>query len=277
MQHRIIWLHGIGDHHEGYSAGWTTAFNEYLQLKPENYLEVCWETVFDVTRSLDSDPALALTPQEELDEQQVRQELTTVLLARSSALEQSAPSETRSLDDGVVEWFEYQNRGATRGSFDWLFNPDESIGDFTRYLVSRNVRTAIKEKAKERLRPLVGGDYRISIVGHSWGSVVAYDSLIDLSAEQPTLRVANLLTVGSPLWAVRRFLDDRSGRKPSQVATWVNIHARGDAVGSWLSSGFRVDKEFQVPSFGNVGAHSSYFVPRNEAVQRDIVARFVLS
>lgn len=276
MQHRIIWVHGIGDHHAGYAAAWTAVYNQYFQLTPQNYLEVCWDTVFDVTRSLDG-PAIELTPQEQLAEQEVREELETLLLARSSALEQSsAPRDTRSLDNGVVEWFEYQSRGATRGSFDWIFNPNESIGDFAKYLVSRNVRAAVKEKAKEQLRPLVGGEYRISVIAHSWGTVVAYDSLLDLQAELPGLRVANLITLGSPLWAMRRLLDDRSGRKPGQVATWVNVHARGDVVGSWLSSGFRVDKEFEVPHFGSAGAHSSYFVSGNEAVQRDLVARFVL-
>jgi hypothetical protein len=274
MQHRVIWIHGIGDHHEGYSKPWTAAYNEYFKLVLDDYLEVCWDSVFDVARDLESITGVELTPQEQLAEQEVREDLATVLLARSSALEQADGA--RGLDDGVVEWSEYQGGDGSRGSFDWLFDPNESIGDFAKYLVSRSVRTAVKEKAKERLRPLVGGDYRISIIAHSWGTVVAYDSLLDLLAEQPTLRVANLLTLGSPLWAVRRFLDDRSGRKPGQVASWVNVHARGDVVGSWLSSGFRVDKEFEVPAFGAAGAHSSYFEPHNEAVQRDIAARFVL-
>lgn len=274
MQQRIIWIHGIGDHQEGYSAPWTTAFNEYFQLTTDAYLEVCWDTVFDVPRDLDSTAPIELTEQELLAEQEVREDLETILLARSSALEQAEG--TRGLDDGVVEWSEYQGGDGSRGSLDWLFNPNESIGDFTRYLVSRSLRTAIKEKAKERLRPLVGGDNHITVIAHSWGTVVAYDSLLDLVAEQPTLRVANLITLGSPLWAVRRFLDDRSGRKPGQVGTWVNVHARGDVVGAWLSAGFRVDKEFEVPNFGTAGAHSSYFVPHNEAVQRDIVKRFVL-
>lgn len=273
MQHRIIWIHGIGDHQAGYSASWTTAYNEYFQLASDSYLEVCWDTVFDAPRDLDSPEPIDLTPQEQLAEQEVREDLATILLARSSALEQADGA--RGLDDGTVEWSEYQGAGS-RGSFDWLFDPNESIGDFTKYLVSRSIRSAIKEQAKALLRPLVSPDYRISVIAHSWGTVVAYDSLLDLLAEQPGLRVANLITLGSPLWAVRRFLDDRSGRKPGQVARWVNVHARGDVVGAWLSSGFRVDKEFEVSNFGTAGAHSSYFVPHNVAVQRDIVTPFVL-
>ena len=282
MQHRIIWIHGIGPHSAGYSTEWQTNFNQYLHLQPHNYVEVLWESVFDAatsgTRSVEGDGSpIALTPQEQAAEQEVREELATILLARQSALEQAgAQAITRGTDDRVVEWSELYGARATRGPFDWLLDADEYLGDFTKYLVSRNVRNAVKEKAKEQLRPLARDDYRISVVGHSWGSVVGYDSLLDLEAEVPRLKVAHLITLGSPLWLVRRFLEDRSGRKPGEVARWLNIHARGDLVGSWLSRGFRVDKEWEVPNVGGVGAHSSYFVPNNEAVQRDIIAGYVL-
>jgi hypothetical protein len=105
--------------------------------------------------------------------------------------------------------------------------------------------------------------------------VVAYDSLLDLSAELPSLHVANLFTLGSPLWLVRGLLEDRSGRKPANVANFVNVHARGDFVGSWLKPAFRVDKDFQVASMGP-DAHGSYFVDGNAAVQENIVAADVL-
>jgi hypothetical protein len=93
--------------------------------------------------------------------------------------------------------------------------------------------------------------------------------------ELPALKVANLFTLGSPLWMVRPFLEDRSGRKPAQVSSWVNIHARGDVVGSWLNAGYLVDKEYEVPSIGK-DAHSSYFFNPNPGVQKDIVATYVL-
>jgi len=145
-----------------------------------------------------------------------------------------------------------------------------------KYLVSRRVRHAVKEKAKERLRPLVSSEYSTSLVAHSWGTVVAYETLLDLEAELPSLQSTNLVTLGSPLWLVRHFLDERSGRKPGNVANWVSIHARGDVIGSWLSPGFQVDKEFEVPSFGGGDAHGSYFAPGNEAVQRDIIVQTIL-
>ncbi len=281
MQHRIVWVHGIGAHSPGYSLQWQTHFNRYLNLTSADYLEVCWDTVFQraqaATRSSDGGEAVALSPQEQLAEQEVREELETIIQARASALEHSELSTTRGGAGGVVEYGEIRSGPATRGSaWDWLFKPDEYLGDFAKYLVSRNVRTAVKEKAKEVLRPLANTGARISIISHSWGTVVSYDALLDLEIDLPDLAIANLVTLGSPLWMVRRLLDDRSGRKPGQTQRWINVHARGDLIGSWLQPAFRDDKDYAAPNFGGVGAHSSYFTPNNEAVQRDIVAQYVL-
>jgi hypothetical protein len=283
MQRRVMWVHGIGAHSPGYSAEWQRSFNHYFNLEANDYVEVCWNTVFQAaqtgTRSVNgSGDPLALTPQEQLAAEEARQNLETMLQARSWALQQAqGAAMTRRGGQGVVEYSQLQRKATTRGALDWLFNPDEYLGDFAKYLVSRNVRNAVKEKAKEQLRPLATGDVSIAIIAHSWGTVVAYDSLLDLEVEMPTLKAGYLFTLGSPLWLVRHMLEDRSGRKPGQLAHWINIHARGDLVGSWLQPAFRVDKDFAVPDFGGVGAHSSYFVTNNEAVQRDIIAQYVLS
>ena len=281
MQQRIVWVHGIGPHSPGYSAEWQTVFNRALNLTSSQYLEVCWDTVFKqtqgATRSAEGGPAVALTPQEQLAAEEVRQELETLLQARASAIQHEGMSLTRGGGEAIVEYDEFRGGVAgTRGAFDWLFKPDEYLGDFAKYLVSRSVRTAVKEKAKEVLRPLAETGTSVSIISHSWGTVVSYDALLDLEIELPRLKVANFITLGSPLWMVRRLLEDRSGRKPAQTGRWINIHARGDLVGSWLQPAFRDDKDYLVPSFGNGGAHSSYFAPNNDAVQREIIARYVL-
>lgn len=280
MQHRILFVHGIGVHPPGWSKEWQAAFNHDLRFQPSNYLEVTWDTVFQVAQggtraAAISGAPVTLTPQEQVAADQVREELATILQARATAIQPPMQAITRS-GPGTIEYGDLQRAPTTRGALDWLFQPDAYIGDFAKYLVSRNVRTAVKEKVKEQLRPLAGSNTPISIIAHSWGTVVSYDSLLDLQVELPNLKVVNLFTLGSPLWAVRSFLDDRSGRKPGQLTNWVNIHARGDLVGSWLQPAFKDDKDFEVPSFGNVGAHSSYFVANNEAVQRDIVAQYVL-
>jgi hypothetical protein len=242
--------------------------------------------------------AVALSPREELAAAAVQAELVTVLGARRAAAlaaaesvqETVAPPRRGKTRDATApaggathEWSElYLDPGAprpraagARGLLSWLINPEEYLGDFARYLVSRGVRTAVREELKRLLRPLAGRSLGINVIAHSWGTVVAYDSLLDLSAELPDLQVDNLFTLGSPLWMVRHFLEDGSGRKPANLANFVNVHARGDVVGSWLKPAFQVDKDFQVPSIGP-DAHGSYFVEGNEAVQHNIVAVDVL-
>jgi hypothetical protein len=157
----------------------------------------------------------------------------------------------------------------------WILDPKDYVGEFITYLVNRGVRTAVKERLKQQLRPLVGQGDTISIIAHSWGTVVAYESLIDLEGELPTFKLANLFTLGCPLWLVHYLLDDRSGRKPHNTSEWVNIHAQGDPIGAGLKPGFQVDQDFA--DFNNSSnAHNSYFLAGNTAVQRDIVAKTVL-
>lgn len=287
LKQRIVWIHGIGRHSPGYSDAWERSFNAYLNLPHAAYLEVEWDSVLTPPPGARALPAAAgalpLTEQERLAEAEVRAELETILLARATALAQTTPvARARGQDDRVVEWSEIA--AATRAPVgargllpDWLAHPDAYLGDFTKYLVSGRVRTAVKERAKEPLRSLAGGAARVAIIAHSWGTVVAYDSLLDLEVELPALRDVVLITLGSPLWLVRRLLEDRSGRKPGQAATWINIHARGDPVGSWLSAGFRVDREYEVPNVGGGDPHGSYFRAGNEAVQRDVIAAAILS
>jgi hypothetical protein len=287
MEHRIVWVHGIGDHRAGYSAGWEQSFNAFLKLPHESFVEVVWETVFAPSRARRprgraAPSPLQLTPQEQLAHEEVRTQLRAILLARASAYEEAraaVPPMRRgrgAAAPGVVEWRELQRAARKRGFLDWLRKPDEYLGDFTKYLVSQRIRTAVKEAAKKQLRPLADGDYRVSIVSHSWGTIVAYDTLLDLEVELPQLTIAGLFTLGSPLWLVRRLLQDTSGRKPQQLDFWMNVDARGDLVGSWLSPAFAVDRDYQVPAYGPGDPHGSYFVEGNTAVQRDLVAQAIL-
>ena len=75
MEHRVLWVHGIGNHKPGYSASWQENFGRYLALPSSAYLEVLWETVLDggsaATRGdAGAPPELALTPEEQVAELQ---------------------------------------------------------------------------------------------------------------------------------------------------------------------------------------------------------------
>ena len=96
--------------------------------------------------------------------------------------------------------------------------------------IGERVRTGLRELLSEIHtpgRPLV-------VVGHSLGSVIAYDTLWELSAAGVELRVSHFVTIGSPLgtYFVRQFLkgaDEPPGRRyPRNIDHWTNIAAIGE-------------------------------------------------
>jgi pimeloyl-ACP methyl ester carboxylesterase len=102
-----------------------------------------------------------------------------------------------------------------------------------RYLTEPELRAA----ARERVAAAVSDDTRV-LVGHSLGSVVAYEAL----CAHPEWPVRALVTLGSPL-GVRNLVFDRLqprpaadgsgrlvGRWPGGVAAWTNIADDGDVV-----------------------------------------------
>jgi hypothetical protein len=274
MDYRIVWVHGIGPTQSGYSKDWDQTYNPYLNFPLSDFMEVYWADVYSSTMSVDNPGTnmitMPLTIQEQLVEAQVRKALTTVLLARITAQVQTPIL--------LGEWSQFTNKAATGQALlpPWVVNPDAYIGEFVKYLVNRGVRKAVKEKAKEQLRLLANSGYNCSIIAHSWGTVVAYESLLDLETEMPTFQLAHLFTLGSPLWLVHYLLDDSSGRKPRNVANWINIHAQGDVIGAGLTPGFQDDADYGVASFGTGDPHGSYFVNGNAAVERDLVAVTIL-
>lgn len=275
-QRRIVWVHGIGEHRAGYSSPWRKVFNPFLELSDGNYLEVLWEPVLEgrPPGSRAGGRGVRLTPEERVEERQIHDQLEA-RLAQQTVIEGTVQGGARStrVDARPREW-SAARRQVPRGIVDVLLNPGESIGDFARYLASRRIRLAVKECFKLQLRPLIGKKVTISVISHSWGTVVAHDALVDLASEQPNLRVGHLFTLGSPLWLVRPFLDQRGGR-PANLAHWTNVHAKGDVVGSWLKPAFKVDRDYEVPSVGR-DAHGSYFVKGNEAVQGDLISSRIL-
>lgn len=279
MDHRIVWVHGIGGYTAGYSTPWKNVFNEYLTFPDADFIEVLWADQFNLTvaslaaRADTPGPHAALTQVEQLRAVAVQSGLEMLLTARASAF---AAAKAVPQANAPIERARSQGVALPAGATDLLSLPNVHIGEFVQYLVSRRVRSAVKEKMKAKLRPLAGGTFAISVVAHSWGTVVAYDTLLDMESEQPDLQIANLFTLGSPLWLVRHLLDDSSGRKPGELTNWSNVEADGDFVGSWLSPGFAVDHDYGAPDFGGGDPHGSYFVDGNTVVQRDIVAATVL-
>ncbi|HVV19953.1 MAG TPA: hypothetical protein VHF06_10990 [Pseudonocardiaceae bacterium] len=86
---------------------------------------------------------------------------------------------------------------------------------------------ALRETAIERVLALIGPE-TIAVVGHSLGSVVAYEATHRLPEPLPLL-----LTLGSPL-GMRTIVHERLRPQPPSVPAslrgWTNIAARGDIV-----------------------------------------------
>ncbi|MEU6994329.1 hypothetical protein ABZ953_27205 [Streptomyces sp. NPDC046465] len=91
---------------------------------------------------------------------------------------------------------------------------------------------AVREAVQRRVAAAVTDDTRV-LVGHSLGSVVAYEAL----CAHPEWPVRSLVTLGSPL-GIRTLVFERlrtgegagPGRWPGRVAHWTNISDEGDAV-----------------------------------------------
>jgi hypothetical protein len=87
---------------------------------------------------------------------------------------------------------------------------------------------AIFEQVQTRMRSAVTDQTRV-IIGHSLGSVVAYEALV----ANPDWPVRTLITLGSPL-GIRNIVFDRlrpkPGAWPGRVDRWVNVADNGDVV-----------------------------------------------
>jgi hypothetical protein len=103
-----------------------------------------------------------------------------------------------------------------------------SLKQVRRYLTEANLRQQIHT----RLLEAIDTDTTV-VVGHSLGSVVAYEGL---SAE-PATPVSMLVTVGSPLGLPRLIFDRLSpppshgrGQWPRRIQRWTNVADVGDIV-----------------------------------------------
>ncbi|MGN9846117.1 hypothetical protein ACTMTI_49190 [Nonomuraea sp. H19] len=100
-----------------------------------------------------------------------------------------------------------------------------------RYLTDPQLRQA----ARDRVTALIGPDTRV-VVAHSLGSVVAYEALCPLAAQEGGHGVRALVTLGSPL-GIRMIFDrldpapDPQGCWPGpEGLAWTNVVDHGDVV-----------------------------------------------
>ena len=122
------------------------------------------------------------------------------------------------------------------------------LRDLKRYEHNKNgITDQIRKLVKIPLLAAAGAGRPILLIGHSMGSVIAYDTLWELSREQGNpVQIDLFLTMGSPLG--QRFVQKRlnghdetgSKRFPANIRRWKNISAVGDltAIDPWLAGDF---------------------------------------
>lgn len=111
------------------------------------------------------------------------------------------------------------------------------INDTLRYFENiDNVADEIRNIVKEKIKSASHQGKRICIIGHSMGSIIAYESLWQLTHRDENPHEIDLfLTLGSPLgmhYVQKRLLGFHDGfnRFPTGIKHWVNISAVGDLV-----------------------------------------------
>jgi hypothetical protein len=110
------------------------------------------------------------------------------------------------------------------------------LRDLRRYLQNRNgIGEHTRHMLMMPLRAAVEAGRPILLIGHSMGSVIAWDSLWHMThVTHERARIDRLLTMGSPLG--QRFLQRRiagsrergAAKYPGNIGRWINIAAAGD-------------------------------------------------
>ena len=99
-----------------------------------------------------------------------------------------------------------------------------------------NIACDVREVLKQELRPMLKNTDNVLLIGHSMGSVIAYDSLWELSHIENLSGKVDFLTIGSPLgmnYVQHRLKgNEYSGNKkyPTNIRNWVNISSEGDVT-----------------------------------------------
>lgn len=140
------------------------------------------------------------------------------------------------------------------------------LKDLRRYVGNRNgIADATRALLKTPLREAARQGRPTLLIGHSMGSVIAFDALWQLSHEsEQRYPLDTLLTLGSPLGQklIRNRLlgheQEGVGRYPTNIGKWINIAAVGEltAIDMQLADDYAEMRELGL--LDNIEDHPSY-------------------
>lgn len=136
-----------------------------------------------------------------------------------------------------------------------------------------DVARKVRELLKQTLRPMLEQQDDVLLIGHSLGSVIAYDTLWELSHQEELKGKVEFLTLGSPMgmhYIQRRLLGmNGSGEKsyPGLICRWINLAAEGDvtALNQNLNESFHAMLELGLVESIEDHCHGIYNFFRSDA------------
>lgn len=99
-----------------------------------------------------------------------------------------------------------------------------------------NIASDIRKLLKQTLRPLIEKNEPVLLIGHSIGSVIAYDTLWELTYQEGLRGKVDFLTIGSPLgmhYVQRRLMGMKENEENTYtklIRHWVNLSSEGDII-----------------------------------------------
>ena len=117
-------------------------------------------------------------------------------------------------------------------------NTRRLMHEANRYLKNRNgIGKSVRAVLRAELESAWQAGAPVLLIGHSLGSVIAYDTLWELSRERASAqRIDLFVTLGSPLAThfiqrkVRGSREHGAARYPTNIRRWANFTARGDTT-----------------------------------------------
>jgi len=112
-----------------------------------------------------------------------------------------------------------------------------TVNELRRYFEnSHNIAYHIREQIKKVIRPMLDNNESVLVVGHSMGSIIAYDAMWELSHIEHRKDKLDFLSLGSPLgmnFVQHRLLGNKEQGKrryPTIIERWMNIASVGDVT-----------------------------------------------